>query len=84
MGRSVRHMVPIHVQGRPVMELVRIRKYGKPGFNNIVHLVPEGRPGLALCGTKTNVYDRAVEDIAGSSLTQCKRCEKQENKNETG
>ena len=55
-----------------------------PGFNNIVHLVPEGRPGLALCGTKANVYDRAVEDIAKSSWAKCKRCEHQENKNETG
>ena len=84
MDRSGRYMGLLRSQGRPVMELVRIRKYGRPGFNNIVHLVPEGRPGVALCGTKANVYDRAVEDIAKSPWAKCKRCEKQENKNETG
>ena len=80
MDRSVRYMGLLRSQGRPVMELVRLRKHGRPGFKDIVHLLPDGRPGLALCGAKTTIYDRVVEDIAESPWTRCKRCEKLEAK----
>ena len=60
-------------------QLVRLRKHGKGGFNNIIHVLPKGFQNPTLCGTKASVYDRLVLEIV-EGTTKCKKCQKLEEK----